>query len=86
MPLRAENVDTDQIVPARYLQKPRSDDFGPYLFRDLRFRADGSEKPVDVRTLPFVRFEDNEAHCDGLYGFNLGMGVDRVGPAHVGTR
>ena len=43
-------------------------------------QPDGSEIPVDIRTLPFVRFEDNEAHCDGLYGFNLGMGVDRVGP------
>jgi hypothetical protein len=43
-------------------------------------QPDGSQKEVDVRTLPFVRFEDNEAHCDGLYGFNLGMGVDRAGP------
>src|SRR5262249_23384230 len=43
-------------------------------------QPDGSRKPVDVRTLPFVRFEDNEAHCDGLYGFNLGEGVNRVGP------
>src|SRR5262249_30179447 len=43
-------------------------------------QPDGTEKPVDVRTLPFVRFDDNEAHCDGLYGFNLGEGVDRVGP------
>jgi hypothetical protein len=43
-------------------------------------QPDGSEKPTDVRTLPFVRFEDNEAHCDGLYGFNLGEGVSRVGP------
>ena len=31
-------------------------------------------KTVDIRTLPFVRFEDNEAHCDGLYGVNLGDG------------
>ena len=37
------NVDTDQIIPARYLQKPRSDDFGAYLFRDQRIAADGSE-------------------------------------------
>jgi hypothetical protein len=27
-----------------------------------------------------VRFDDNEAHCDGLYGLNLGEGVARVGP------
>ncbi len=45
LPIPRANVDTDQIVPARYLQKPRSDDFGAYLFRDLRFRADGSENP-----------------------------------------
>ena len=42
--------------------------------------ASGETKPTDIRTLPFVRFEDNEAHCDGLYGVNLGQGVNRVGP------
>lgn len=45
-------------------------------------QPDGSKLPVDIRTLPFIRFEDNEAHCDGLYGFNLGEGVKRVGPDH----
>jgi hypothetical protein len=43
-------------------------------------QADGGLRPVDIRTLPFIRFEDNESHCDGLYGLNLGEGVDRVGP------
>jgi hypothetical protein len=44
-------------------------------------QPDGSRKPFDVRTLPFVRFEDNEAHSSvGLYGVNLGEGVNRVGP------
>ncbi|MBY0526155.1 MAG: sigma-70 family RNA polymerase sigma factor [Gemmataceae bacterium] len=42
--------------------------------------GDGERKAVDIRTLPFVRFDDNECHCDGLYGFNLGEGVARVGP------
>lgn len=42
--------------------------------------ADGQTTPTDIRRLPFVRFEANEAHCDGLYGINLGEGVDRVGP------
>ncbi|HZZ72497.1 MAG TPA: G8 domain-containing protein [Pirellulales bacterium] len=42
--------------------------------------ADGSLKKTDIRTLPFVRFEDNEAHCDGEYGINLGEGVQRIGP------
>ena len=45
LPIARANVDTDQIVPARYLQKPRADDFGAYLFRDLRFRPDGSANP-----------------------------------------
>jgi hypothetical protein len=43
-------------------------------------QPDGSLKAVDIRTLPFVRFEDNESHCEGLYGFNLGEGVNRAGP------
>jgi 3-isopropylmalate/(R)-2-methylmalate dehydratase small subunit len=42
VPIDQANVDTDQIVPARYLQKPRSAPFGDYLFRDLRFDAEGA--------------------------------------------
>jgi len=44
-------------------------------------QPDGTDAPVDIRTLPFVRFEDNEVHSSkGLYGLNLGEGVQRVGP------
>jgi hypothetical protein len=44
-------------------------------------QPDGSKKTVDIRTLPFVRFDDNEVHSSrGLYGFNLGEGVNKVGP------
>jgi hypothetical protein len=44
-------------------------------------QADGSRKDTDPRTLPFVRFEGNEVHSSsGLYGVNLGEGVNRVGP------
>lgn len=44
-------------------------------------QPDGTEKEVDIRTLPFVRFEDNEVHSNhGLYGINLGEGVNYVGP------
>jgi cephalosporin-C deacetylase-like acetyl esterase len=43
-------------------------------------QPDGRRRRVDIRTLPFVRFEDNETHSDGLYGFNLGEGVERAGP------
>jgi hypothetical protein len=49
------------------------------MTRNLAF-PDGSRIRLDLRGLPFVRFEDNEAHCDGRYGFNLGEGVDGVGP------
>lgn len=41
-PIDRRNVDTDQILPARFLQKPRSGGFGQYLFHDLRFAPDGS--------------------------------------------
>ena len=40
LPIARANVDTDQIVPARYLRKPRTDNFGEYLFRDLRHVLD----------------------------------------------
>ncbi|MBI3864482.1 MAG: G8 domain-containing protein [Planctomycetia bacterium] len=44
-------------------------------------QPDGSNADVDIRTLPFVRFDDNEVHSSqGLYGINLGEGVRRVGP------
>src|SRR5690606_13995996 len=48
LPVARANVDTDQVVPARYLQKPRSDDFGQFLFRDLRFDKEGRENPEFV--------------------------------------
>jgi hypothetical protein len=38
-------------------------------------QPDGSKKKVDIRTLPFVRFEDNETNCQRRHGFNLGGGV-----------
>jgi 3-isopropylmalate/(R)-2-methylmalate dehydratase small subunit len=55
LPVDRPNVDTDQILPARYLQKPRSAPFGDFLFRDLRFRTDGSENPDFVLNKPFYR-------------------------------
>ena len=51
-PLDRANVDTDQIVPALYLQKPRSDDFGNYLFRDIRNDAQGRRRPDFVLNDP----------------------------------
>lgn len=47
------NVDTDQILPARYLLKRRTDPSYPtYLFRDLRFRTDGTEDSSFVLNQP----------------------------------
>ena len=45
LPIAQPNFDTDQILPARFLQKPRALNFGEFLFRDLRYRSDGSESP-----------------------------------------
>jgi len=44
-PLPIANVDTDQIMPARYLKLPRSPELGRVLLNDLRRDADGNEKP-----------------------------------------
>jgi 3-isopropylmalate/(R)-2-methylmalate dehydratase small subunit len=43
-PLPQANVNTDQILPARYLKWPRSRGLGTVLFQDLRFDAEGKER------------------------------------------
>jgi 3-isopropylmalate/(R)-2-methylmalate dehydratase small subunit len=43
-PLLLANVDTDQILPARFLKLPRSAELGRVLFHDLRRDADGNER------------------------------------------
>lgn len=43
-PLPLENVDTDQIIPARFLKATTREGFGENLFRDWRFNTDGSTK------------------------------------------
>ena len=44
VPLPLENVDTDQIIPARFLKATDKEGFGENLFRDWRYNADGSPK------------------------------------------
>src|SRR5262245_49438708 len=44
-PLRFTNLNTDQLLPARYLKWPRSAGLGKVLLHDLRFGADGKERP-----------------------------------------
>ncbi|TPN82425.1 3-isopropylmalate dehydratase small subunit [Aquimarina algicola] len=42
IPMPVENVDTDQIIPARFLKSTNREGFGENLFRDWRFQKDGS--------------------------------------------
>ena len=42
VPLPIENVDTDQIIPARFLKATDKEGFGENLFRDWRYRPDGT--------------------------------------------
>ena len=45
IPLRIENVDTDQIIPARFLKATTKDGFGKNLFRDWRYENDNEAQP-----------------------------------------
>jgi len=45
IPLRIENVDTDQIIPARFLKSTTKEGFGKNLFRDWRYENDDEAKP-----------------------------------------
>jgi len=51
-PLPIENVDTDQIIPARYLKATERKGFGDNLFRDWRYNEDGSPKTDFVLNNP----------------------------------
>lgn len=44
VPLPLENIDTDQIIPARFLKATDKEGFGDNLFRDWRYNPDGSKK------------------------------------------
>ncbi|MDD4115298.1 MAG: 3-isopropylmalate dehydratase small subunit, partial [Massilibacteroides sp.] len=45
VPLPLENVDTDQIIPARFLKATTKEGFGDNLFRDWRFDKEGNPNP-----------------------------------------
>ena len=73
VPLAAENVDTDQIVPARYLKVTDKEGLADALFRDWRFEADGSRKDP-----PFVLDRPGMAGRQILLvGDNFGTGSSR---------
>ena len=44
-PLPIANVDTDQLIPARFMKRPRSAGYGGFLLHDLRFDEDGAPRP-----------------------------------------
>lgn len=52
VPLPLENVDTDQIIPARFLKATKREGFGDNLFRDWRYNSDGSPKADFVLNNP----------------------------------
>ena len=57
MPLQLENVDTDQIIPARYLKTTSREGFGDLLFRDWRYREDGMLNEDFVLNNPIYKGE-----------------------------
>ena len=52
VPLPIENVDTDQIIPARFLKATKREGFGDNLFRDWRYNADDTPKQDFVLNNP----------------------------------
>lgn len=52
VPLPVENIDTDQIIPARFLKATTREGFGENLFRDWRYDGEGNPKPGFVLNDP----------------------------------
>lgn len=72
VPLPATNVDTDQIIPARFLKTITKDGLGANLFCDWRYDAQGKPKPDFILNQPHVQ----GAHVL-LVGDNFGCGSSR---------
>jgi 3-isopropylmalate/(R)-2-methylmalate dehydratase small subunit len=51
-PLGIESVDTDQLIPARFMSRSRAQGYGGYLLHDLRFEEDGSAKASCLLNAP----------------------------------
>ena len=73
VPLPLENVDTDQIIPARFLKATTREEkfFGDNLFRDWRYNADGSV------VKDFVLNDPQYTGCILVAGKNFGSGSSR---------
>jgi 3-isopropylmalate/(R)-2-methylmalate dehydratase small subunit len=73
VPLRIENVDTDQIIPARFLKATTKEGFGKNLFRDWRYENDDDSQPK-------ADFVLNQSKYSGeilVAGKNFGCGSSR---------
>jgi 3-isopropylmalate/(R)-2-methylmalate dehydratase small subunit len=78
VPLALSNIDTDQIIPARFLQKPRKDGYADFLFRDLRYDGSGTPKPE------FILNKPASASARILVaGRNFGCGSSREGAVYA---
>lgn len=71
VPLPLDNIDTDQIIPARYLKTVGKDGMGSHLFHDWRFNNDGTRKDGFVLNNPLYK------GCVLLAGRNFGCGSSR---------
>ena len=71
VPLPIENIDTDQIIPARFLKATTREGFGENLFRDWRYEKDGTPKAEFVMNSPTYKGEILIA------GKNFGCGSSR---------
>lgn len=73
VPINIENVDTDQIIPARFLKATTKEGFGKNLFRDWRYENDDESKTI-------AHFPLNMSQFDGeilVAGKNFGCGSSR---------
>jgi 3-isopropylmalate/(R)-2-methylmalate dehydratase small subunit len=73
VPLPIENVDTDQIIPARFLKSTTRDGFGKNLFRDWRYEQDDESKPKPDFVLNQTSFSGDIL----VAGKNFGCGSSR---------
>ncbi len=71
VPLPVDNVDTDQIIPARFLKATTREGFGDNLFRDWRYTSDGTPNP------DFVLNKDTYSGKILVAGKNFGSGSSR---------
>ncbi len=76
--LSGTNIDTDQVIPARFLRNPRASGYAGYLFHDLRYAHDGSPRPEFPLNLPA-----NAGAPILAAGENFGCGSSREGAVYA---